>query len=183
MLKYAILGFLSYQPMSGYDIKQGMQRSTAYFWNARLSQIYGTLKTLESEGLVTSTLAQEEKRRDRRVYTLTPDGRADLHAWLAQPLTELSEHKETLILKLFFAAQLPKETILTQLHLQHELHQAQARLYRQNTAADIRQWVADHPETQRDAILWEATRRFGELYEEIYARWLGETIALVEEKL
>ena len=30
--------------------------------------------------------------------------------------------------------------------------------------------------------IWEATRRFGELYEKMYIRWLYETIAMVEEK-
>jgi hypothetical protein len=30
--------------------------------------------------------------------------------------------------------------------------------------------------------MWEATRRFGELHEKMYIRWLDETIAMVEEK-
>ncbi len=32
------------------------------------------------------------------------------------------------------------------------------------------------------ALLWEATRRFGKLHEEIYLRWLDETIAMVEKE-
>ena len=51
MLKYAILGFLSYTPMTGYDIKLRMDRSTSHFWHAKLSQIYTTLKSLEEEQL------------------------------------------------------------------------------------------------------------------------------------
>ncbi len=39
--------------MLGYEIKQVMDGSTSFFWQAKLSQIYRTLKFLESEGMVT----------------------------------------------------------------------------------------------------------------------------------
>ena len=102
MLKYVLLGFLSYQSMTGYDLEQHIRSSTAHFWHARLSQVYMTLKELEAEGLVASEIQPQEKRPDRRVYSLTDAGRADLHAWLADPLTERTLAKEPLLLKIFF---------------------------------------------------------------------------------
>ena len=44
MLKYVLLGFLNYTPMTGYELKQFMDESTANFWHAKQSQIYTTLK-------------------------------------------------------------------------------------------------------------------------------------------
>jgi PadR family transcriptional regulator, regulatory protein AphA len=180
MLKYALLGFLNYQPMNGYELKQRMDRSTSHFWHARLSQIYVTLKAMEEAGLVVSRVEEQETRPDKRLYTITPEGRTDLRVWLIQPELELSPKKETLVLKLFFSGQLERETILTQLRLQRELHERQLAFYRKVVPADIRQAAGEFPGMRKDALLWEATRRFGEEYEALYVRWLEETLTLVE---
>jgi hypothetical protein len=39
------------------------------------------------------------------------------------------------------------------------------------------------PHLEKDAILWEATRQFGGLYEETCRRWLEETTKVIEEGL
>ena len=49
MLKYALLGFLSYRPMSGYDMEHWMEASTGHFWHAKISQVYTTLKQVEQK--------------------------------------------------------------------------------------------------------------------------------------
>jgi DNA-binding PadR family transcriptional regulator len=182
MLKYTLLGFLQYQAMTGYELKQRMDRSTAHFWHAKLSQIYATLKTLEAEGLVFSTLEVQTERPDKRLYALTPQGLAEFKNWLAQPELELSPKKESLVLKLFFSGQLERETLLTQLRLQRDLHQQQVLYYREVTAAMVQQAAAEFPDLKKDALLWEATRRFGEEYEILYVRWLEECIGLVESQ-
>jgi PadR family transcriptional regulator, regulatory protein AphA len=183
MLKYTLLGFLNYQPMTGYELKQRMDNSTTHFWHAKLSQIYTTLKALEAEGSVTSLVEEQADRPDRRVYTITPQGQQDLHRWLIQPEMELSPKKETIILKVFFAAQLEREALLTQLRLQRDLHGQQMVYYRDVTSQVIQQVAMEFPGLEQDAVLWEATRRFGEQYEELYVRWLDETIRLVETQL
>ena len=71
MLKYALLGFLNYDNKTGYELKQTMDRSTNHFWHAKQSQIYQTLKKLESDGLVVSHPEHQESRPDRRVYAIT----------------------------------------------------------------------------------------------------------------
>jgi len=183
MLDFALLGFLSYSPMSGYELKQNMDVSTSHFWNAKLSQIYTTLKALEKKGWIRSTIHAQEDRPDKRVYTITPEGRINLQQWLAEPLTEIAPHKNTLLLKLFFAAQTDKETTIALLHLQKNLHQRQADFYRTETRDMIQGIVQQNPTLKKDGIFWEATRRFGELFEETYAKWLDETIHALEENL
>ena len=180
MLKYTLLGFLNYKPMTGYELKQRMDNSTTHFWHAKLSQIYTTLKALEEEGQVTSSVEEQADRPDKRIYTITPAGQADLHRWLAQPVTELSPKKETLVLKLFFSAQLERETILRQLHLQYDLHRRQLAYYREVTPQMIKQAAAEFPTLDKDALLWKATLRFGEDFEKLYLQWLQETIQLIE---
>ena len=179
MLKYALLGFLNYQPQSGYDLKQLMDVSTSNFWHAKQSQIYTTLKKLEQDELATSHIEPQESRPNRHVYEITEAGQADLREWLAQPLMMIDPRKETLLLKLFFSAQLNPKAILTQLRLQRNLHQAELEKYQTTTKDVIRQFAAS-TDMAADARLWEATRRFGELYEETYVSWLDETIVVLE---
>ena len=58
-LKYALLGFLTYQSRSGYDLKQLMDVSTSNFWHAKQSQIYTTLKKMEKDGNMPLFLSAE----------------------------------------------------------------------------------------------------------------------------
>ena len=179
MLKYALLGFLNYRPASGYDLKQYMDLSTSNFWHAKQSQIYTTLKKLEKDGMVISHIEPQQSRPNRRVYEITETGKADLNEWLAQPLIEIEQRKELLLLKLFFSAQLNPQRVLTQLRLQETLHRENLEKYQTTTKDVIRQFAASD-DMAADARLWEATRRFGELYEEMFLHWIDETIEILE---
>jgi PadR family transcriptional regulator AphA len=180
MLKFAMLGSLNYQPMSGYDLKQFTDRSTSNFWHAELSQIYLTLKTLEKEGLITSASVAQSSRPDRRVYSITPAGQEALTNWLREPLTSIDQYKDTLLLKLFFSARVGRENLLTQLRIQRGLHQKLVDTYKNETNDLIAQTIEKVPQLRPDALLWDATRRFGEMTEDTYLRWLDETIQMVE---
>ena len=178
-LQFALLGFLNYQPMTGYELKQFMDVSTSNFWHAKQSQIYITLKKLEEDGLVVSTVEAQDGRPDRRIYTITETGQTALQEWLLDPITDLQPKKELLMLKLFFSARVERQVVLAQLYLQRQLHQQQAEIYRTATKAVIQQFAAYAGDGQ-DPLFWDAARRYGQLYEEMTVQWLDETIALLE---
>ena len=67
-LGYAVLGLLSREELSGYDLKRWMERPLGYFWNARHSQIYPELARLEEEGFVTHTLVEQSGKPDKKEY-------------------------------------------------------------------------------------------------------------------
>ena len=181
MLKYVLLGFLNYTPMTGYELKQFMDESTSNFWHAKQSQIYTTLKKLEKDGMVESHIEPQDGRPDRRVYEITDAGRNDLDLWLALPETELDQRKEGLLVKLFFSANTDKEKMLTQLRLLRDLHQRQMEQYETATSDFISQVAEGMPQLAKDAQLWDMTRRFGVMFEEMYVRWLDESIEKIEE--
>ncbi len=180
MLKCALLGFLKYQPKTGYELKQTMDQSTGHFWHAKQSQIYTTLKKLEQDKFVISHAEPQESRPDRRVYTITEAGDKVLQEWLLEPVTKPDTTKQLLLLKLFFSGKLEKEAILTQLRLIRNLHEQQSKLYKTSTPDFIDEITALQPELKQDAHLWDAARRFGVLYEKMYIDWLDETIAMVD---
>ena len=49
---YVILGMVSAQPQSGYEIKALVDTTTRFFWAASYGQIYPELKRLSELGLI-----------------------------------------------------------------------------------------------------------------------------------
>jgi PadR family transcriptional regulator AphA len=106
---YVILGMLSWRPMSGYDIKAVVDRSTRFFWAASYGQIYPELRRLAEAGLIEGEAVPQSARR-RTVYKLTRSGRRQLREWLrAEPQT--FELRDEGLLKLFFASAAPESAI------------------------------------------------------------------------
>jgi PadR family transcriptional regulator, regulatory protein AphA len=180
MLKYALLGFLNYQPLTGYELEAHMRSSTQHFWHARLSQIYMTLKELEADEWVRSTVEPQEKRPDRRVYAITPAGQTAFMQWLRDPLRERTQAKDPLLLKLFFSAAAGKDALRQQIEFQITLHQAQLAEYEGDLPEIAQQLLHDHPERTADAVLWQAVREFGIRYETLYLTWLEATLQKIE---
>ena len=104
---YVILGLVSNQPRSGYEIKAVVDSSTRFFWAVSYGQIYPELKRLSEAGLVVGAEAPTGGRR-RTVYEITADGEEELRTWLRQ-LPETYEMRDEGLLKLFFANLLPPE--------------------------------------------------------------------------
>lgn len=116
-LKHAILGFLSYEPLSGYNLKKAFDNSVRHFWPANQSQIYRTLSQMTDEGLVEKEVIEREERLDMKIYSITEAGRSELHGWLTTPLPE-KDIREPFLIQVFFGGKLSDEEILNL--LQHE---------------------------------------------------------------
>jgi DNA-binding PadR family transcriptional regulator len=109
---YVILGMISREPRSGYEIKSVVDNTTRFFWAASYGQIYPELKRLSEAGLVEGIDASRGDRK-RTVYAITADGEAELKDWLRRP-PETAEMREEGLLKLFFAGVLkPDEAVET----------------------------------------------------------------------
>lgn len=110
-LEYAILGFLNYSPLSGYDLKKVFDDSVQHFWPADQSQIYRTLSGLEEQGWVEVEVVNQAERPDRKVYSITEMGRTELVNWLAIEPREKASRSAALV-QVFFFGQLSDEIIL-----------------------------------------------------------------------
>jgi DNA-binding PadR family transcriptional regulator len=104
---YVILGMVSKEARSGYEIKGVVDNTTRFFWAASYGQIYPELKRLAEAGLVEG-IDSPTGGRKRTVYKITAGGEAELKDWLRQP-PETYEMREEGLLKLFFANVLPPE--------------------------------------------------------------------------
>ena len=96
-----ILGFLGFEPMSGYEIKAFVDNSTRFFWAASYGQIYPELKRLAKAGLIEGEELAHGGRK-RTVYSLTDAGREALAEWHAGG-DPIQETRDETLLKMFFA--------------------------------------------------------------------------------
>lgn len=175
MLKYILLGFLNYAPMTGYELKRRLDNSTSHFWHAYHSQIYTTLRRMEKDGLLASELDDSDDKLERREYTVTDKGRAALQAWLDDPMTDITPSKEALLVRTFFSAGRDIDHVLDELRLQRQLHQRQKAHY---DAFDIDEVTRE--DLKRDAVFWKLTLEFGQAYEAMYLDWLDNSIETLE---
>jgi DNA-binding PadR family transcriptional regulator len=86
-LPHAILVSLREQSGSGYELARRFDRSIGYFWAATHQQIYRTLKTMEDDGWVVVTPVVQQGRPDKKVYTVSDAGSAELARWISEPLS------------------------------------------------------------------------------------------------
>jgi PadR family transcriptional regulator, regulatory protein AphA len=110
---YAILGLLAIGEWTTYELAQQMQRSLHNFWPRAERRIYDEPKLLVAHGLAQAR-TEYTGRRPRTVYAITPEGRAALRAWLAQPGAGPSLEFEAL-LKVFLADHGSKQALLANL--------------------------------------------------------------------
>lgn len=100
-LSFALLGFLNYAPMTGYDLKKIIDDSTNFFWSAHTSQIYRELKTLEKDGYIVSTVKPSEKGPNRKEYSITESGVLHLKKWLSEAHVDENMRNDFMVWLLF----------------------------------------------------------------------------------
>lgn len=127
-IKYAILGFLSQAPQTGYDLKKLITVSQTLYWSGSNNQIYRSLVQLHEDGLVTKEVEYQEDNPARKIYTVTEDGREALQQWLASE-PEVPDLKQHFLIRLLWADQLPGaelHALLDQYEEELETHLAMA---------------------------------------------------------
>lgn len=109
-IEYAILGLLSWQPLTGYDIKKMFEGSPALYWSGNNNQIYKALVKLHEDGLVSREVELQENSPSRKIYTITAAGKALLRKWvLSEP--EIPQIKNAFLIQLAWADLLTTEEL------------------------------------------------------------------------
>jgi PadR family transcriptional regulator, regulatory protein AphA len=157
-LEYAILGFLNYLPLSGYDLKKMFDISVQHFWQADQSQIYRTLAQLTGRGLVEKEVIHQEDRPDRKVYSITPSGQEQLQAWLKIMPPPKPDHSAALI-QVFFCGQLSNEEILTKFESMAAMMKIVLQRYQQ-VPTQLEEYKS-MVNSQRETFFWLLTLDLG----------------------
>jgi DNA-binding PadR family transcriptional regulator len=101
------LGILTRGEATGYEIKKLFDEDGYHhFVEASFGSIYPALSQLTQDGLVEVRAEAQEKRPDRKVYSITQAGRSQFLASLLKPLPE-DRHRSAFVFAMLFSHLLP----------------------------------------------------------------------------
>lgn len=174
--RYAVLGMLSFQPMSGYDIKKEIEEGFSTFWSESFGQIYKVLKQLVEEKLVVKEHIRQKGRPSKDLYSITDRGKEQLQKYLSTPPDKLIVRDE-MLLKLIFGFNVPRENSIAL--LEHELKRLNTKLedIEQNSCRKLEKTrMEDHAKVHISLII-----KLGRELLKTKARWCKEAIKLFKE--
>ncbi|GGB52379.1 PadR family transcriptional regulator [Virgibacillus dakarensis] len=82
-VKHSLLALLYEKPSHGYELKTGFDELVQSMWPLNAGQVYTTLDRLERDNLVESP---GHDKKDRKLYTITEQGKKELWNWLKNPV-------------------------------------------------------------------------------------------------
>ena len=178
-LEYAILGFLNYQPYSGYDLKKAFDLSIRHFWPADQSQIYRTLGRLTEQGWVEVEVIEQIDRPDRKVYSITQAGRTALRSWLSSPIPQ-HEARSAALIQVFFAGQLSDEEILAKFEEAAKAMRVILDRY-QHVPEEIEEYVTTIG-SPREEFFWMLTLELGIKSVQTQIDWMESIMQRIRNK-
>lgn len=121
-LKFAILGLLAHEELSGYELTRRFGKSVGYFWHARSQQIYPELGRLEAEGLVAGRLVEQVGRPHKTLFRITDAGSHQLREWVTTP-SPLTFGKDEFLVKVWSYGQVEPAAAAAALAAQRSKHE------------------------------------------------------------
>lgn len=176
-LKYAILGLINRDPMTGYDLTREFNSNhLANFWYAKHSQVYPELSRLMEEELVTCEVVIQGEKMEKKLYSITEKGRQELLHWLMEDDPLGPTPKDVFRLRMYFSDFMSKE----------ELHEHLSRQIDKHT--DKCRYLSDVMEqNHNNKVPPFGTREYGDymvlegaiISEESYIQWLENCLKRV----
>jgi PadR family transcriptional regulator AphA len=161
-IEYAILGLLSWRPLTGYDIKKMFAGSVVLYWSGNNNQIYTTLVKLHEDGLVSREIELQEDSPSRKIYNITPKGQLELRKWLlTEP--EPPQLKNSFLIQLAWADQLSPDELDTllgnyeaEMQMQLSMLQIQEKQKNMSPSGTPREAYINvaMARTPREAVIW-----------------------------
>lgn len=176
--KFLILGLLSEESLSGYDIKKIVDMRFSFFWSESYGQIYPQLKKLSEDKLIEeNSLSQIENSKTIRKYSITDKGRDELKEWLEEPVEKETVRYE-ILLKMYFSNIIPTEVMLAHIKEFQISHRNQLKLF-QKYKLQLEQYKDVH-ENHEDILM---VLSFGQKVWNAYDDWCEEVSKILEKRI
>jgi DNA-binding PadR family transcriptional regulator len=103
-LEFALLGLMSMQPQSGYDLMKVFETTAMGNYSSSPGAIYPALRRLEKRGLVEGEIDDTRALRPRKVFEPTARGHEVLREWLRREITlgDVRRRLDALLLRFAF---------------------------------------------------------------------------------
>ena len=169
---WAILGMLTFGTMSGYDLSKMVDRSIGHFFSPAKSQIYSELRRLVKLGYADVEHVNQTARPNKRLYSITPQGRRELRNWLETSDVEPESMRSPFLLKLFFGGLISREVLISQVKVAHE--QALKEL---SDLEAVEAEIKDNPEYLYPNLVL----RFGLAHNRASVSWTGQVLQELQQ--
>jgi DNA-binding PadR family transcriptional regulator len=141
-VRHAMLALLSEGPKYGLQLREEFEARTGEVWPLNVGQVYTTLQRLERDGLVESEgEGDSDGSNAQKAYRITPDGAAELDAWLRTPPDLSSPPRDELVMKVLVALRVPGASVpeIIQAHRRYlvQLMQQWTRIKEDSHPADL----------------------------------------------
>ncbi|MER6096012.1 PadR family transcriptional regulator [Streptomyces sp. NPDC001728] len=180
-LKHAVLAALLEGEASGYDLAKIFDVSVANFWAATPQQLYRELDRLAVAGLITARVVEQERRPNKRMFSLTEPGRRDLAAYTSAPPRPSAVRDELMVQ---VQACDEGDTTAVREFVAQRMETARAKLARYDR---LREWMLNGRD--EDTYLGEAERvgpyltlMRGRYFEEENLRWGERALAVLDRR-
>ncbi|BCL71416.1 transcriptional regulator [Vibrio nigripulchritudo ATCC 27043] len=174
-LPHVILTVLSTRDATGYDITKEFSYSIGYFWKASHQQVYRELNKMAQNQLVTCVLEPQEGKPDRKVYSITEEGRRALGEWFDQPTAHPTVRDE-FSAKLMACSVQPSTSYIEQLTGLIEESRQLVNHYKEIESV----YYATPSTLDKQARLERLTLRRNLLLRETWVTWAEEVLAELE---
>lgn len=179
-LKYGILGFLSEWPgASGYDLKKEFDTFMNPFWHTHLSQIYPELNHLEEKELVHSEVVEQTAKPDKKIYTITKEGRNYLRDWLSSS-PQSPKIKEAFLMRSFFLDNVTADEAIFQLQLYKKRRDDRLKNMKKTLKQRLTEIKDENAALTPRILMITSVYKKGLDEEKGFIRWCEDTIKLVQ---
>lgn len=178
MLKHGILGLLNYYDFTGYEIMEVFRDSLNFFWNAQTSQIYRELQGLEQKGWVTKTVVPQQGKPDKNVFSITPEGKAELLLWLEKDEFGTAS-RNPLLMKVFFMGERSREENID--YFKRLIEEHEKLLESLTPVPEYIEAYSAYLEDKEKALFWQMTVDFGRRNMQMCIDWAKDCIKRLEE--
>ena len=181
-LKHGLLGLLNYEGAVTSDIIVSLfGRSLNHFWSAKASQIYRELSSMEEMGWIISERIIQEERSDKKVYSLTDEGKNEFISWLLSADIGLgAEIRDAFLMKVFFAEEIGKEDAIRLIGTYREamcsilpsIKEAQLTIAAEKSF---------YPGKDIVSVYWSLTTFYGEMQIKTGIEWADKAIEILKK--
>jgi len=181
-LRHAVLAALLEGEASGYQLAKRFDVSVANFWSATPQQLYRELDRIEADGLVHARVVRQQKRPDKRVFTLTDAGRAELHRFTEAPGKPVAMRDELLV-KLQAIDVGDADAIAKELMARLDRAHAKLALYDRLLDDMLKGRTENAYERDTERIGPYLTLMGGRMYEQTNIRWCTAALEVLSSRL
>lgn len=180
-LQYGLLGLLTYKESTGYDLTRMFKDSLNNFWHAQSSQIYRELNRMEESGWVISRSIIQDKRPNKRLYSITDIGRNELVKWFNDSKIEPENQHSVVLMRIFFGADNPSVTLSLLKEIQTSCKRS-LEAHCEPILKIIDNYAVAVPNGQEKSKYWKMTLDYGRRQAQATVEWAENCIKELEKE-